>query len=68
MKTILGIKGTGDIEETQNARLKLVTFNYELGLESDWFCILSHSGEHLTKNCFRVKEIWSRHEMHGSNM
>ena len=28
-------RGKGDIERTRNGRLKLVTFNFDLGFESD---------------------------------
>ena len=42
-----------DIELTQNARLKLVTYESDLGLESAWlsygFCTPSHCGEHFSK-------------------
>ena len=31
-------RGKGDMERTRNTRLKLVTFNYELDLESGWLC------------------------------
>ena len=46
-------RGKGDMEPTQNSRLKFVIFNCDLDLKSAglsyWFCILSHWSKHLTK-------------------
>ena len=63
------------MERPQNSRLKQVTFNCDLDLESAklgyGFCTSSLWGKHLTKRLKKilpgVKEIWSRHQIQGSN-
>ena len=39
-------RGKGDTEGTRNVRLKLVTFNCDLGLKSDWLSYGFHTLSH----------------------
>ena len=69
-------KGWGDMEWTWNSRLELMTFTVTLTLSRyAWVMGSAHHlslrqtfDQHLKKILPGVKEIWSRHQIQGSNL
>lgn len=62
----------GDMDQTRTPRLKHLTFNCDIGVESAWFGYMfctsakAKNWQSLMKNPLKVKGIWRGHEIPGA--